>query len=164
MYEHIPFYVKLKKHYTGLCPYHDKGIHFSAELKRLRKIWHVEKCQCPCTFCKVCKHGENPIGERSWNSCHDGSCDRCRPVMCPLEWSKEKTTKWTEYIHTKDENKRLKIVKTLETKTNAYISGRLYHELTIFESHEDHNEFFKTQMAKIFSSLQRNHVVIDGIL
>ena len=158
MIKNIPFYVKKKKNYTGLCPQHDKGIHFSNELKRLRKIWHVDGCDC--AFCSGCQHGANPSGNRQGVSCHSGSCTRCKDSKCPLEWDKNKETVWNEYLHERDQNKRLKITKREELKSNHYISQRLHLELQQFEEHVAHHLLFKDQYTELLNKLKWNHVLV----
>src|SRR3990172_1594253 len=57
----IPWYVRKKRHYSGLCAHCNLGIHFGELLKKARISWH-EKCKCRCVFCKKCEHGKNPEG------------------------------------------------------------------------------------------------------
>lgn len=77
----IPWFVRKKKNYSGLCWKHDLGIFFSTLLKKRRKIWH-QNCTCNCIFCTLCQHGKNPVD----GNCHDNSCKQCIVVECPVEW------------------------------------------------------------------------------
>ena len=44
----IPWYVRNKPNYSGLCWKHDLGIFFSTLLKTRRTQWHLD-CECDCT-------------------------------------------------------------------------------------------------------------------
>jgi hypothetical protein len=81
----IPWFVRPKKKYSGLCWKHDLGIFFTQLLKNKRVQWHVN-CRCSCIFCRQCNHGKNPLN----GSCHQGSCTRCEKEECPIEWDESK--------------------------------------------------------------------------
>ena len=52
----IPWFVRSKPKYSGLCWKHDLGLFFSNLLKSRRLIWHQD-CECDCIFCVQCDHG-----------------------------------------------------------------------------------------------------------
>ena len=84
----IPWYVRNKPNYSGLCWKHDLGIFFSTLLKTRRTQWHLD-CECDCTFCVVCDHGKNPDG----GQCHYGTCKRCMNSECPIEFTEDEQGK-----------------------------------------------------------------------
>ena len=75
---------------TALCLYHMQAKYWKCEISRKRLAWHVlkdidVKCKCVCAFCswEGCNHGKNPAG----GSCLLWSCNRCKEVKCPCEWT-----------------------------------------------------------------------------
>ena len=81
----IPWYVRNKPKYSGLCWKHDVGLFFGKLLKTKRLRWHQD-CECECTFCAECAHGKNPDGE---GDCHFATCTRCSGSECPIEYDEE---------------------------------------------------------------------------
>ena len=84
----IPWYVRNKPNYSGLCWKHDLGIFFSTLLKTRRTQWHLD-CECDCTFCIDCDHGKNP----DEGQCHYGTCKRCMDSECPIEYTEDEQGK-----------------------------------------------------------------------
>ena len=84
----IPWYVRNKPNYSGLCWKHDLGIFFSTLLKTRRTQWHLD-CECDCTFCFDCDHGKNP----DEGQCHYGTCKRCMNSECPIEYTEDEQGK-----------------------------------------------------------------------
>ena len=78
----IPWYVRQKPNYSGLCWKHDVGIFFANLLKTRRTRWHLD-CECDCIFCAECDHGKNP----DQGECHYGTCKRCMSSECPIEYN-----------------------------------------------------------------------------
>jgi hypothetical protein len=58
----IPWYVRMKPLYSGLCPHHHAGNFFVDLYKMHVNIWHRD-CQCSCIYCTTCQHGANPLGD-----------------------------------------------------------------------------------------------------
>ena len=77
----IPWFVRTKPKYTGLCWRHDLGKFFTDLLCKRRIRWH-QNCTCLCLFCTTCNHGKNP----EKGNCHAGTCIYCIDIECPIEW------------------------------------------------------------------------------
>jgi hypothetical protein len=84
----IPWFVRVKKKYSGLCWKHDLGKYYTSLLRTKRVKWHLH-CDCTCVFCRQCDHGKKPLS----GNCHEGSCKRCEFEECPIEWDENKQGK-----------------------------------------------------------------------
>lgn len=84
----IPWFVRFKHKYSGLCWKHDLGRYYTNLLQQKRIRWH-QNCTCVCNFCIHCNHGKSSLN----GNCHEGSCSRCINVECPIDWDDTKQGK-----------------------------------------------------------------------
>jgi len=152
----IPWYVRKKHFYSGLCFHHELGRYFTNALRKARKIWH-ESCNCDCIYCTECQHGTMPQGN---GSCVDGSCTRCQNVECPVEWSPTEEIEWKEHYYTQNERGKQVLVEEVQTTTREYFSSRVAHELINFQQHAKHVQHWKYMYKPLLDNLQPKHVVI----
>jgi hypothetical protein len=168
----IPWFVRKRIKYSGLCIKHNIGLFFTNLLKNTRKKWHIlehtcitkrqckciENCKCYCLFCLICKHGSQPTGDFG-ASCHDGSCTMCQKSECPLEWSKTEVEVFLDRSY-ENVDGRYQAVDEEVTSSRYYMSSRIAFELQLYQEHCEHVKHWKKEWKKAKTKLQKGHILI----
>jgi hypothetical protein len=153
----IPPYVKMRYQYSGLCTGHNIGLYYGNLLLKCKKLWHPENCACKCKYCTICSHGKTPVPSNK--HCHFGTCTQCCNDECPVEWDESIEFTWNEKSYQKVDGK-LESVEQAVTSTREFFSSRITDELNIFNKHETHVNWFKSQWKKLQRKLRKNHLII----
>jgi hypothetical protein len=154
----VPWYVKKKPYYSGLCHHHELGKYYSDLLTKARKIWH-KNCTCECKFCKQCKHGTLSTGPRLKPSCHNGSCTNCVADECPMEWKDDVQLEWKEHYYERNEKGKQVLKEEVVVTSRQHFSSRVAFELARFEAHEAHCQHFAYQYQLLVNNLKEGEVV-----
>jgi hypothetical protein len=152
----IPSYVRSKKRQDGLCPIHHTGLGLEKEFLRKRALWH-SKCECRCAFCSPddCNHGKSPDGGK----CSLFTCNRCKEVQCPLEWSATRTS-WLRPIQKKREGGGVTWTNEQYLGTRNDMSITIKREMDIFVAHSEHVIYHKSQARTLLEGLTDDEIII----
>lgn len=166
----IPWFVRKRINYSGLCIKHDMGLYYMSLLVKYRKDWHcyhhtcINKlhckcqptCNCHCQFCTICYHGLIPsIG----GNCFDNTCLNCCNDECPIEFTEQKKVTWVERSYDKVDG-RLQPIDEEITTTRMYMMERITYELQIYQDHVKHVAQWKTTYRELKDNLQFHHVIV----
>ena len=166
----IPWFVRKRINYSGLCVKHDMGIYYTKLLEKHRKDWHnynhtcmnrshckcKSMCQCKCVFCRICHHGStSSIG----GNCFDNSCTNCINDECPLEFTENEEVMWIERTYEKVDG-RLQPVDTEIISTRMHAMERITFELQTYHAHIKHVTQWKLSYQELKNNLQTHHIVI----
>ena len=166
----IPWFVRKRINYSGLCVKHDMGIYYSKLLEKHRKDWHFYEhtcnnnskckckstCNCKCIFCNICHHGT----KSSINgNCYDNSCTNCCNDECPMEFTENKDITWIERSYETIDG-RLQPIDNEIVSTRMYMMERITFELQTFQKHVQHVIQWKSTYQELKNNLQPHHVIV----
>jgi hypothetical protein len=166
----IPWFVRKRINYSGLCIKHDMGLYYINLLTKQRKNWHTYQhtcnnqltcncqsiCTCSCKFCAKCKHGSTSSNN---GNCFDNSCTNCCDDECPLEFTERKKVTWIEKSYEKVDGK-LQAVEEEITTTRMYLSQRIAYELQLYEKHLQHVAHWKISYNELKTNLRSSHIIV----
>lgn len=166
----IPWFVRKRINYSGLCIKHDMGLYYIKLLVQYRKDWHINHhtcvnrlyckckstCNCQCQFCTTCDHGSTPSIGRN---CFDNTCSNCCYDECPLEFTELKQVKWIERFYDKIDG-RLQPIDDEVITTRMYMIQRITHELQIYQDHLKHLIQWKKSYQELKDNLQSHHIIV----
>lgn len=157
-YNCIPFYVRLKYRQDGLCPLHYTGISLGKETVFKRSRWH-RKCKCTCVFCSTagCSHGQKPLG----GICAHFTCERCRNVKCPHEWTNTRTL-WKRPVQKKRTGGGIYWTDETVTESRADMMATMQKEMSTFAAHSQHVTYAKEQSRSLLENLPHDEIVIKA--
>jgi hypothetical protein len=166
----IPWFVRKRINYSGLCVKHDMGIYYSKLLEKHRKDWHFYEhtcnnnskckckstCNCKCIFCNICHHGTKPSIN---GNCYDNSCINCCNDECPMEFTEDKDITWIERSYDTIDG-RLQPIDNEIVSTRMYMMERITFELQTFQKHVQHVIQWKSTYQELKNNLQPHHVIV----